>query len=106
MSTASLSGKLRELYAEESSRIQQQFAASGDGRAAVQQRTRLVEDIARRLWRQIISPEEHGPTGFALVALGGFGRGWLFPHSDVDILFLHASIDAEHGRLLARAGLA
>jgi len=95
MSTASLSGKLRELYAEESSRIQQQFAASGDGRAAVQQRTRLVEDIARRLWRQIISPEEHGPTGFALVALGGFGRGWLFPHSDVDILFLHASIDAE-----------
>jgi len=95
MSTASLNGQLRDLYTEESTRIQQQFTATGDGRAAVQQRTRLVENILRRLWLEIISPEEHGPTGFALVALGGFGRGWLFPHSDVDILFLHASADAE-----------
>jgi len=95
MSTASLNGQLRDLYTEESTRIQQQFTTTGDGRAAVQQRTRLVESILRRLWLEIISPEEHGPTGFALVALGGFGRGWLFPHSDVDILFLHASADAE-----------
>jgi len=95
MSTASLNGQLRDLYTEESTRIQQQFTATGDGRATVQQRTRLVENILRRLWLEIISPEEHGPTGFALVALGGFGRGWLFPHSDVDILFLHASADAE-----------
>ncbi len=95
MSTASLSSELRDLYTEESARIQQQFAATGDGRAALQQRTRLVESIVRKLWLQIISPEEHGPSGFALVALGGFGRGWLFPHSDVDILFLHANGDAE-----------
>jgi [protein-PII] uridylyltransferase len=95
MSTASLSSELRDLYTEESARIQQQFAATGDGRAALQQRTRLVESIVQKLWLQIISPEEHGPSGFALVALGGFGRGWLFPHSDVDILFLHANGDAE-----------
>jgi len=95
MSTASLSSELRALYTEESARIQQQFAATGDGRAALQQRTRLVESIVQRLWLQIISPEEHGPSGFALMALGGFGRGWLFPHSDVDILFLHANGDAE-----------
>jgi [protein-PII] uridylyltransferase len=95
MSTAVLSSELRDLYLEESARIQQVFASTGDGRAAVQQRTRLVEAILQRLWQQIISPEEHGPSGFALVALGGFGRGWLFPHSDVDILFLHASSDAE-----------
>ena len=95
MSTASLNGQLRDLYTEESTRIQQQFTATGDGRAAVQHRTRLVENILRRLWLEIISPEERGPTGFTLVALGGFGRGWLFPHSDVDILFLHSSADAE-----------
>jgi [protein-PII] uridylyltransferase len=95
MTTASLSGELRDLYSEESARIQQQFAETGDGRAAVRERTRLVETIARRLWREMISADEHGPAGFALVALGGFGRGWLFPHSDVDLLFLHSSGESE-----------
>ncbi len=95
MSTASLSSELRDLYTEESARIQQQFAATGDGRGAVQQRTRLVEGIIQRLWQQIISPEESGPSGFALVALGGFGRAWLFPHSDIDILFLHSNSESE-----------
>jgi [protein-PII] uridylyltransferase len=95
MSTATLSSELRELYLDASAKIQQQFAATGDGRTALQQRTRLVEGICQRLWQQIISPEERGPSGFALIALGGFGREWLFPHSDVDILFLHANSDAE-----------
>ncbi|HWX94849.1 MAG TPA: [protein-PII] uridylyltransferase [Terriglobales bacterium] len=95
MTTASLSGELRDLYTEESARIQQQFAATGNGRSAVQQRTRLIETIALRLWQEAISPDPAGPVGFALVALGGFGRGWLFPHSDVDILFLHAGNDGD-----------
>jgi GlnD PII-uridylyltransferase len=95
MTTASLSGELRDLYTEESARIQQQFAVTGDGSLAVRERTRLVETIALRLWREIISRDESGPPGFTLVALGGFGRGWLFPHSDVDILFLHAGGDTE-----------
>jgi [protein-PII] uridylyltransferase len=95
MTTASLSGELRDLYTEESARIRQQFAATGDGRSAVRQRTRLIQTIGLRLWQESISPDPSGPAGFALVALGGFGRGWLFPHSDVDILFLHAGSDTD-----------
>ena len=96
MSTATtLGGGLRDLYLQESARIQQDFAASGDGRRALAQRTALVDSIAIRLWQEIISADPEGPQGFALVALGGFGRGWLFPHSDIDLLFLHAQGDTE-----------
>jgi [protein-PII] uridylyltransferase len=93
--SSSLSGSLRDLYAEESSRIQKDFEVSGDGRAAVAHRTRLIEDIAHRLWQELVSTDLNKPGGFALVALGGFGRGLLCPHSDVDILFLHAGPGSE-----------
>jgi len=66
------------------------FAATGDGRAAVAQRTRLIESVLKRLWRDLVSADEQGPREFALVATGGFGRGWMFPYSDIDLLFLYA----------------
>jgi [protein-PII] uridylyltransferase len=96
MTTAgSSSSGLRDLYTEESARIGQEFASTGNGRAAITQRTALVEKIALQFWREIICPEERGPQGFSLVALGGFGRSWLFPHSDIDLLFLHADGETE-----------
>ncbi len=91
MTAASLLiSELRGSLAEESARIARDFAASGDGRTAVAQRTLLIEDILKRLWRECVSRDESGPRGFALVATGGFGRGWLFPYSDIDLLFLCA----------------
>jgi [protein-PII] uridylyltransferase len=87
--TSSLISELRSSLAEESARIARDFAATGDGRAAVAQRTQLIESILQRLWRELVSADSSAPKGFALVATGGFGRGWLFPHSDVDLLFLH-----------------
>ena len=66
----SLSSELREVYAEEWARIQRDFTATGNGRAAVAQRGRLVENILKWLWQDLISPEEHGPRNFALVATG------------------------------------
>ncbi|HXQ26905.1 MAG TPA: [protein-PII] uridylyltransferase [Candidatus Acidoferrales bacterium] len=98
MSTRPLSGhELREFYAGESARLREEFSATGDGRAAVHGRTALVDSIAVRLWKEMISPDLDGPENFVLVALGGYGRRWLFPYSDIDILFLHAGGGAERG---------
>src|SRR5580700_6173630 len=90
MAASLLISELRSSLAEESARIARDFAESGDGRAAVAHRTLLIEDILKRLWRDLVSAGEPGPRGFTLVATGGFGRGWLFPYSDIDLLFLFA----------------
>ncbi len=95
MAASSLIGELKSSLGEESARIQRAFEASGDGRAAVAQRTRLVEEILARLWRDIVSPDKGKPANFSLVATGGFGRGWLFPYSDIDLLFLFGDREAE-----------
>src|SRR3984893_5487961 len=96
MTTASsLVSELRSSLAEESARIARDFAATGDGCAAVAQRTRFIEGILKRLWRELVSSDESAPKNFALVATGGFGRGWLFPYSDIDLLFLYADRGSE-----------
>ncbi|HLK33531.1 MAG TPA: HD domain-containing protein [Terriglobales bacterium] len=93
MTTApSLSNDLRDLYADEFGRIQQEFSATGDGRAAVLQRTSLVEKVVLRLWNELFGIQS---AGFAMIALGGFGRKQLFPYSDIDLLFLHAQPGGE-----------
>jgi [protein-PII] uridylyltransferase len=95
MAASSLIGELRGSINDESTRSQREFEATGDGRACVAQRTRLVEEILARLWNDIVSSDEAKPANFALIATGGFGRGWLFPYSDIDLLFLFADRDAE-----------
>jgi len=87
--------ELRGSLNEASARIQREFEVSADGRAALAQRTRLVEDILGRLWRDIISSDEAKPANFSLVATGGFGRGWMFPYSDIDLLYLFGDREAE-----------
>jgi [protein-PII] uridylyltransferase len=96
MATISLlAAELRSFSATESARIQNQFVATGSGRAALLGRTALIEYIVGRLWKECISGELDHPVDFAVVALGGFGRRWLFPYSDIDMLFLHVGNGTE-----------
>ncbi|WP_205617000.1 [protein-PII] uridylyltransferase [Pelomicrobium methylotrophicum] len=51
--------------------------------ATLRRHARLVDGVLRELWRRL-----EVPPALALVAVGGYGRGELFPYSDVDVLVL------------------
>src|SRR5580704_17609422 len=88
MKLESRTSSLQELYAEESARIQKRFEETGDGKAAVRDRTALIDSVVTELWNEVASAG--GPIeGFCIAAMGGYGRRGLFPYSDIDLLFLY-----------------
>jgi [protein-PII] uridylyltransferase len=86
--------ELQESYSEGFARIQKKFEADGDGSVAIAEGTAMVDELVHRLYRIYFSEDVTGPAGTCVVALGGYGRRTLFPHSDVDLLFLHADAAA------------
>jgi len=59
--------------------------------------TRLIRGMARHVDATLLHLWQHAlmPKGAALIAVGGYGRGELFPHSDVDVLVLLPTVRTE-----------
>jgi [protein-PII] uridylyltransferase len=66
--------------------LRRQFEASGDAAHVLEGRTSAVEQTVCGAYDRLLAPKF--PDGLALLAVGGFGRREMFPHSDVDLLFL------------------
>ncbi|KQP15210.1 protein-PII uridylyltransferase [Pseudorhodoferax sp. Leaf267] len=78
---------LRAQYQQRKSELLKTVRDSGAStrgvHATLQSLARLADDALRTLW------ERAGfDNTFALIAVGGFGRGELFPYSDVDVLLM------------------
>ncbi len=86
--------RMRYALDEGRSSLKRRFSADNDGIGLAADQARLVDGIlsgaldfaARRLFR--LSNPTRGEE-LALIAVGGYGRGELAPHSDIDILFLY-----------------
>ena len=86
---------LADYYAAQSQRIQQSFEETEQGIAALCARSDLVDALAVRLYQEFISADPREPRQLCLLALGGYGRRELFPHSDIDLLFLTEDASAQ-----------
>ena len=87
-----VAGWKRELVAGRAA-LESAFAAHPQPKRLLVRHAALVDRIVRGLWLAV-GP----PPGAALVAVGGYGRGELFPHSDIDVLILlPRSLDAGIG---------
>ncbi|WP_158748457.1 ACT domain-containing protein [Acidobacterium sp. S8] len=86
--------RMRDLYQKESADLRLTFERSGDGSASIRRRSTLVDKILRQLWTALLEDQSEA-ANIALIATGGFGRKELFPHSDIDVLFVCATERAE-----------
>lgn len=85
---------LREYRKNRYQEIHQRQQLGATGGQIVASLTSLADEMIDRLYRQVIRsapPDSRWKLedGFALVALGGYGRGELAPFSDIDLMFLH-----------------
>lgn len=75
--------------------LDQQFLAGHSIRELIHLRARVVDTLLQHLWERHAWPGDD----ICLVAVGGYGRSELHPHSDIDLLIL---LTDEHATLYHR----
>ncbi|MCH6584329.1 MAG: nucleotidyltransferase domain-containing protein, partial [Proteobacteria bacterium] len=63
--------------------LHRQYSKSANGAALLRGYCRLVDSLLRQIWKEMALS-----NSITLLAVGGYGRGHLFPGSDIDLLVL------------------
>src|SRR6201996_3858661 len=77
----------RRLLAQAHEELKARFLAEEPVEILVQARAAIIDAVLRQAWFEHLGNDDHN---WALVAVGGYGRGELHPCSDIDILLLVA----------------
>ena len=73
----------RQTLARGRAALKAAFGEKSDATKALQRQCALVDEALRAIWSETGQADE-----LALIAVGGYGRGLLYPYSDVDVLIL------------------
>ena len=87
---------LRQLLGDLDRALATAFRDGADASALARRRGESVERVVAHVWMACLGEV----TGATLFSVGGFGRGLLFPHSDVDLLALVAAPEPARLRAL------
>jgi [protein-PII] uridylyltransferase len=78
----------------ETHRLKIEHRGGAGGREICRARATILDELLRYLWASAcasLSPQAQKEfPAIALVAIGGYGRAELNPHSDIDFMFLHS----------------
>jgi [protein-PII] uridylyltransferase len=73
----------KQMLADGRARVREAYLRRPSARELLQGHARMVDELLRFIWRELALPRF-----LSLAAVGGYGRGQLFPWSDVDLLVL------------------
>ena len=76
--------ELRRRIGQAESALAERFWQGDDIESLVADRARVIDAFLAEVWHAFF----HGNSHLALLAVGGYGRGELHPHSDIDLMLL------------------
>jgi len=79
-------GHYKQLLKDAQEKMDAVFVEGGEISDLIYGRAWVIDQVLNHIWEQL---DWGKPKGISLIAVGGYGRGELHPHSDIDLLILY-----------------